>query len=253
MHGRMADLYDVFVDWEGRLSREVPGLSARLRQAGARRVLDAGCGTGRHVAALLEAGFDAVGADSSQEMLDRAREHLGGTERLWRWRLGDPPPAGLFEAGPFDALVSLGNVWPQVLADADLAAACAAFRLLVRPGGLVLIGLKAFELRRRSGDPYLPLLRREHGGRALHFVRYLDFGVSPGEDGAPLCDFHMAALREDGEDPVHRVSRVRLWSPAGLEELFTAQGFLDVSVSARLDDPRAAPQSEDVVLHATLP
>jgi SAM-dependent methyltransferase len=253
MHGRMADLYDVFVDWEGRLGREMPGLVARLRRAGARRVLDAGCGTGRHVAALLESGLDAVGADLSPEMLDRAPAHLRDPERLWCWRLGDPPPPGLVSAAPFDAVVSLGNVWPQILRDADLAAAGNAFRRLLRPGGLVLVGLKAFELRRERGEPHLPLLRREHEGRSLHFVRFLDFAVPPGDDGAHLADFHMAALRGDGDDPVHRVSRVRLWSPAGLEEHFRGQGFKEVSISARLDDPHAAPATEDVFVHATTP
>ncbi|MCC7015571.1 MAG: hypothetical protein IT454_23635, partial [Planctomycetes bacterium] len=41
--GEMSRLYDVFVDWNGRLARELPGLEAELRAVGARRVLDAGC------------------------------------------------------------------------------------------------------------------------------------------------------------------------------------------------------------------
>ena len=62
--GELASFYDVFVDWPGRLGREMPGLLRRLRAEGARRILDAGCGTGRHVAALREEGFLAYGADA---------------------------------------------------------------------------------------------------------------------------------------------------------------------------------------------
>ncbi|MHC4408625.1 MAG: class I SAM-dependent methyltransferase, partial [Planctomycetota bacterium] len=84
MKGPMADLYDVFVDWNGRLGREMPGLVKHLGDA--KRVLDVGCGTGQHVAALLREGYDAYGADASEDMLARAVER----ERLSLWRLGDP-------------------------------------------------------------------------------------------------------------------------------------------------------------------
>lgn len=104
IRGPMAELYDVFVDWPGRLARELPGLERRLRAVGARRVLDVGCGTGRHVAALRERGYDAHGADASEEMLERARALLGGDAGLHLWRLGDPPPADLLAAAPFDAV-----------------------------------------------------------------------------------------------------------------------------------------------------
>ncbi|MHB1155810.1 MAG: methyltransferase domain-containing protein [Phycisphaerales bacterium] len=65
IHGPMAKLYDVFVDWPARLSREMPGIIASLQSVNARKILDVGCGTGRHVKALCDAGFDAYGADIS--------------------------------------------------------------------------------------------------------------------------------------------------------------------------------------------
>jgi len=259
IEGRMAELYDVFVDWEGRLGREMPGLTRRLREVEARRVLDLGCGTGRHVRALLDAGFDAHGADVSADMLAQARACVGDDARLHAWRLGDPPPATLPAAGPFDAITCLGNVWPQVIADADVAAAIAAIRDLLRPGGLLLVGLKAVAVRREAGNPYLPLLKREHEGRTLFFVRFADFAVPAGDDGAELCDFHMAVVAGDGADGheptalLHRVSRMRVWSPGGLEAVFAAAGFTHVHASARLDDPAVAPEWEDVFVHARVP
>jgi SAM-dependent methyltransferase len=259
IEGRMADLYDVFVDWEGRLGREMPGLTRRLREADARRVLDVGCGTGRHVRALLNAGFDAHGADVSDDMLARALACVGDETRLHAWRLGDPAPDALAAASPFDAVVCLGNVWPQITGEADVAAALAALRGLLRPGGLLLVGLKAVAVRRDAGNPYLPLLKREHEGRALFFVRFADFAVPHGDDGAEVCDFHMTVVAGDGTDTrepaalLHRVSRMRVWSPAGLEAAFAAAGFGNVHASARLDDPSATPEWEDVFVHAQAP
>jgi SAM-dependent methyltransferase len=232
----MADLYDVFVDWPGRLEREMPGILKRLREAGARRVLDAGCGTGRHVEALLREGFDAHGADVSEEMLGKAQS-LVPASRLHLWRMGDPPPRSLL-ATPFDAFLCLGNVWPQIL---EPGTTLAAIRRLVRPGGLVLVALKAVEIRRASKDPYLPLLKRMHEGRPLWFVRFVDF-----EEGE-FAHLHMAVV---GDTTLHRSTPIRVWSPETLRQAFERAGFRDVSVSGRIGDPGAAPATEDVFVHA---
>ena len=264
LRGPFADLYDVFVDWPGRLSRELPGIEARLAALGARRVLDAGCGTGRHVQALLERGFDAHGADASEEMLARARAHLGPAAqgRLHRWRLGEEPPAEVRALAPLDAVLCLGNVWPSLRADAELAATLAAFRALLRPGGLALVGLKAVALRRASKDPYLPLLRRTRGAEVLFFVRFVDFGAGGAlrepAAGPDLCDFHVTVLRGDADAPerdalLHEVTRWRVWSPETLAASFRSAGFEPVRVSASLGDPDAPPAGEDVFVHALAP
>jgi SAM-dependent methyltransferase len=231
----MADLYDVFVDWEGRLGREMPGILKRLREAGAKRVLDAGCGTGRHVEALLREGFDAHGADVSEEMLAQARALTGEPGRFHSWRMGDPPPP---LGAPFDALLCLGNAWPQV---AEVEATLGAFRRLLRPGGLVLVGLKAVGIRRERKDPFLPLLKRMHEGRPLWFVRFVDF------EDADFAHLHMAVL---GDTVLHRSARIRVWSPATLRAAFEGAGFKDVSVSARIGEPDVPPTTEDVFVHA---
>lgn len=243
--GPMADLYDVFVDWKGRLGREMPGLLRSLREVGARRVLDVGCGTGQHVAALLEEGFDVHGADLSAEMLCQASVP---EERLHQWRLGEDPPESVSRQAPFDAVISLGNVWPQLTDMGDVERSLVALRDLLRPGGLLLAGLKAFAVRRDSGDPYLPLLRREHEGERLFFVRFVDFG----EPGDEVMGFHMLVVRENGETAHHRIGRVRAWRPAGLERAFREAGFASVAVSASLGDPAAPPVGEDVFVHARM-
>ena len=255
--GPMAGYYDVFVDWPGRLGRELPGLTHTLRAAGAARVLDAGCGTGRHVGALLEAGFDAYGADVSDDMLTKAREHVGEPERFFAWRMGEAPGADLRAAAPFDAITCLGNVWPSLHDDATLDRALAGLRGLLAPGGLLLVGLKAVAIRRAPKNPYLPLLKRERDGEPLFFVRFVDFDVPRDADGLDLCDFHMTILRGDArsderEAVLHRASRWRVWSPETLSRRFADAGF-DVQVSASLGDANVAPTSEDVFVHATAP
>ena len=74
----------------------------RLPRVEGCRILDMGCGTGQHVAALLAEGFDAHGSDTSAEMLARAEALLGSTERIHAWRLGDEPPDSVVHAAPYD-------------------------------------------------------------------------------------------------------------------------------------------------------
>ena len=230
----MANLYDIFVDWHGRLGREMPGLLKHLGER--KRVLDVGCGTGRHVAALVRAGYDAYGADASEEMLARAVER----DRLSLWRLGDPCPL----EGPFHAVISLGNVWPQLVDLDDVDRALSSIRDLLAPNGLLLIGMKAFAARQKGGDPYLPLLRREHENRPVFFIRFLEPG--DGEVGR----FHMVIA--SGDDAHHREGAVRIWSADSLREYVAARGFEDVKVMAGIDGKPADAGTEDVFLRATV-
>lgn len=248
--GVLAGLYDVFVDWPGRLSRELPGLLARLRAVDAKRVLDVGCGTGRHVKALRDAGFEVHGADPSEDMLRGAEEHLGGARGLHRWALGTPPPDALAAEAPFDAVVAMGNVWPQVIGEEAARAGARAVRSLLAPGGLLLLGLKAFAVREREGGPYLPLLRREHEGRTLWFVRFVDFELPPRPDGTRVAGFHVSILRDGDEVAHHRGGLVRVWEPAELVDWLEARGWDAVRVGGRLDEPAAPPTSEDVFVEA---
>ena len=236
IRGPMAELYDVFVDWPGRLGREMPGLLEHLRAVDAQRVLDVGCGTGQHIAALRAEGFEAEGADASEEMLGRAVVGEG----LHLWRLGEPPPPTLH--GPFDAVVSLGNVWPQLTDLGDAERALDSIRALLRPGGMLLLGLKAFAPRQRGSNPYLPLLRRELRGESVYFIRFLDLGE--GE----TAGFHMVIAR--GEDAHHRSGTVRVWSAATLAAFVAGRDFERVVTTAGIAGPPADESTEDVFLRA---
>jgi len=258
IRGPMTELYDVFVDWDGRLGRELPGIEAHLRSVGAARVLDVGCGTGRHAAALLERGYDAHGADVSEDMRAKARAAVADASRVHDWELGAPPPESVRSAGPFDAVTCLGNVWPSLLREAQVSGACRGLLEILRPGGLLLVGLKAQGVRKATGNPYLPLLRRVHEGRPIWFVRFVDFERPPLEDGTEVCDLHMTVVAGDAssdapEALLHTAGAHRVWLPGELAARLEAEGFCEVRASGRLDDPELPPPGEDVFLSARTP
>lgn len=65
------------------------------------RVLDAGCGTGVFLEKAIAAGFDAVGLDTSAEMVSIASSRVG-SDRVLRARMQD-----LSEIEAYDSIVSL--------------------------------------------------------------------------------------------------------------------------------------------------
>lgn len=77
----------------------------RMRLTGDERVLDAGCGTGRDGAALLERWPDVrlVGIDGSTRMIEQARTRLGDRAELLVADLTEPLPL----TEPVDAVMSV--------------------------------------------------------------------------------------------------------------------------------------------------
>jgi len=98
------------------------------------RVLDAGCGTGRHAIRLAMQGAHIVGCDPSPAMLERAKRKADEAGLSIDLNLGgiDELPANL---GPFD-LVLCCLVLSHV---EDLASALKKLASCVRPGGRMIV------------------------------------------------------------------------------------------------------------------
>jgi SAM-dependent methyltransferase len=111
---------------------EEPVMAALLDELGdgsGRRAVDAGCGTGRHTAKLVDRGWETVGVDGSPEMLEVARERVPGAEL----REGD-----LRELPVEDASADLAVCALALSHLPDLEAVGELGRIL-RPGGVLLL------------------------------------------------------------------------------------------------------------------
>ena len=67
--------YDAVINWKKRLAREMPLLEELARQA-AGAVLVPACGTGGHVVALAQGGFDVLGFDADAGMVEFTRRRI---------------------------------------------------------------------------------------------------------------------------------------------------------------------------------
>jgi malonyl-CoA O-methyltransferase len=112
---------------------EGPALRDLWGDVAGKRVLDLGCGTGRHTLALAAAGARVTALDQSPEMMALARPKLG--DHPVEWVLHALPGPLPFPDAAFD-LVVMGLVAEHV---ADLAGLLAEAGRVLRPGGRCLL------------------------------------------------------------------------------------------------------------------
>jgi SAM-dependent methyltransferase len=110
--------------------QEVGFLRRELDLGPGTRVLDVGCGPGRHARALAAAGVDVVGLDLSLEFLRAAGEGA--------WVEGDAR-ALPFPTASFDRVICLCQGGFGLLGGSGEAAALAEMARVLRPGGRVAL------------------------------------------------------------------------------------------------------------------
>jgi len=129
-------LYRPFLPPE-RTEEEVAGVLALLDPAPGTRLLDVGCGWGRHSVALAREGVRVTGLDRSATLLRIARDAARGAGVSAGWVLGDM--RRLPFRSSFDAAVSLFSSLGYFGSDGEDVAVLRGVREALRPGGRFLV------------------------------------------------------------------------------------------------------------------
>lgn len=143
-HGR------VFTD----VHEDVEGITRLLIDRHAQRVLDLGCGTGRHLVHFARSGFSAHGVDGSPEAVRLAREWLASEGLHAEIHLQD-----IYEPWPYpnaflDAVLSV-----QVIHHARIGAIrrlVGEISRVLKPGGLVFVTVPAVQNQATRFDEIEP-------------------------------------------------------------------------------------------------
>jgi SAM-dependent methyltransferase len=149
---RKDGLWDYWYEQKlGVVEPEIPKLGSLLRINGGRRVLDVGCGIGRHVIYFAENGFETFGFDLSKSALDRARALL--SERNLK---ADLTMQDMFELFPyasnfFDGVISTRALGHGYRSDIERSLA-EIDRVLVNKG-LVFLQLPSWSEGERVENP----------------------------------------------------------------------------------------------------
>jgi SAM-dependent methyltransferase len=110
-----------------------------LKSAGLIRVLDLGCGSGRHMVHMANSGLQVYGVDNSPTALRLAAEWLAEKDDVARLTLADARQPLPFQNDSFDALISTQVIHHAILATVQETANEIA--RIVRPSGRILISV----------------------------------------------------------------------------------------------------------------
>lgn len=187
--------------------REVAGLVERGFPGGRGRVLDLGCGFGRHLAALREHGLDAWGLDRSLPLLLHADPTLRG--RIVRGDFRALP----FRPRTFGAVVMLFSSFGY-FDDVENARVIGEIARVLAPGGLVVLDLMNPERVRAT---LVPESRVRRGALEIHERRTLE------HDGTRVVKEVRLASAGDAERGWRE--DVRLYEPHEVDALLAGAGL----------------------------
>lgn len=187
------------------------------------RVLDVGCGGGRHSVLLQERGYDVTGIDLSPRLLRIARqtwEERNGARRGPTWMPGDM--RWLPAAGPFDGAILMDHAFGVFDDDADHLRTLGSVIDQLRADARVVVELL---------NPYYWAhhnVTRHHPpgalGRDVDVVRTYRFDALRGR-----VEDRVVAFGPGGREELPTQS-LRAWTPAEIVALFKAAGFRSVAV-----------------------
>lgn len=217
----MAWYTEAFGSWYGvvyphRNRAEAARLAATLNDlhplAGV-RLLDVGCGPGRHLSALAGLGARPHGLDLSPELLAEARRVRAEDAGAWPLVRGDMRSLP-FGRGSFGAVTSLFTSFGYFGPEDDRRVLDEAARVLA-PGGLHVLD---FLNRRQALEHPNPVTSRRSGAYRVDEARRIEGGrqvvkevvIRPGEGGDPLASYE---------------ERVTLYDEVELGELLAAAGL----------------------------
>lgn len=187
------------------------------------KVLDVGCGGGRHAIALQERGFDVTGVDLSPRILRIAREqwetrHPG--ENGPTWTPGDM--RRLSGRGPYDAAILMDHTFGVFDDDAEHLRVLTSVADQLAPGGHVLLqAFNPYWWASRPATRHFPPGTLVPDADVIRSYR-LDFVRGRLED-------RLVVFR-GGERFEPPVQSLRAWTPIELVSLCRAAGFRKVAV-----------------------
>jgi SAM-dependent methyltransferase len=214
------------------------------------RVLDLGCGTGRLAVELAAKGYTVTGIDKFAPMLERARKNAN--EKGVKLRLFRTPLSELRIAGSFDAAYSIQGPFNYLLEDEELSSSLSRLRVLLRPGGILVVDVINFASLYGKWKRTIDTTRR---GKGWSISRHTSYQV----DDVNMLTYHKETNR------MYLNGRMRQWKETHLFRMWTfpelrseliANGFSNIHLFGRLrEGSKEAKTGEPrlVILAAKLP
>lgn len=223
--------WDLYIDWEKRISGENGFFARQLSCHGVRKVFDACMGTGCDTIQLLKGGFEVVGnvIDENQKRIASANASeygltLNTTSFDWR-----SIPADLY--GTFDGVINLGNSLTCLLHREDHLIALKNFYQLLRAGGVLIIDQRNYDyiLNQREHILQNPCQNFRYSGRYYYCGKeVISYPIDIKDNQVVLEFLHIPTgkiLERSTYYPFRRQELIDLLYEAGFKEVETFSDF----------------------------
>lgn len=133
--------WDKFYKKEGKpykkILKEMPRIVKFFKKRNVKRVLDLGCGTGRHLVYLAKQGFEVYGLDISRHGIRIAKKYLKQEKVKAKLKIGDIYKRLPYEDDFFDAIVSTKVIHHGKIE--DIRKVIKEMERILKPKGLIFI------------------------------------------------------------------------------------------------------------------
>lgn len=183
-YNNMAEYWTMFYkDWDIQLEREGLSLRSIFRKKGVERVLVAASGIGTQAIPLAKLGYAVVATSASPVMLQKAQELATNEGVAEQIQFINASFDDLLEetTGEFDAIVCKGNALPHLITDEAIETTLLIFHELLRPGGVLVVGLQDFEPFTQNRPRFLPGVDHVNDDGS----EFITFDIWEWQDGPP--------------------------------------------------------------------
>jgi SAM-dependent methyltransferase len=236
------ELYDILFDT---LDFDIPFWTEVARQAGG-PVLEAGCGTGRILLRLIEAGLDADGFDSSAPMIERLQAKARAAGRRARAVVADMREFSLPRR--YARVICAFNGFAHCETTEDQVRALGRFREHLEPGGAAVLHMSYPGPKYWAEPDGVPVLETET--RVPSSGHTLQLWDTRFKDPVAQLQRSEIEMREVGASrrtaASHRFATSQRWVYRfELELLFRAAGFARWAISGGFDGkPLTSPEDQ---------
>jgi ubiquinone/menaquinone biosynthesis C-methylase UbiE len=169
----MPDWNDIFTE-KGKVFEEphpdMESLSKTFKEHNFKKILDLGCGTGRHLVFFCKNDFDVYGIDSSPKALEIAEQWLKENNNKAQLKLHRMEHKFPFENQFFDAIISIQVIHHNVIK--DIRFCIKEIERILKKNGMVFLTfpilgggskLERWDLKKIEKNTYIPQTGPEKG------------------------------------------------------------------------------------------
>jgi SAM-dependent methyltransferase len=152
------------------LHPEIERVADLLEKKGSKRVLDLGCGTGRHLIYLSKKGFEVYGLDASPKALEIAEKWLSEENEKAELQLHRMEHEFPYDNDFFDAIISIQVIHHNLIE--DIIYTVSEIERILKPSGVIYITfprlgggskIDEWELKEIETGTYIPQAGPEKG------------------------------------------------------------------------------------------